>query len=408
MDFNSAPVTVMHIDLNSCFATVEQQANPLLRGKPIAVAAYAKGNGCILAPSVEAKRFGIKTGMRVKEAKVLYPALLVLAPDPPKYRYVHVALRKILVSYTNSLTAKSIDEFVLEMDNYPILKTKTMVEIGKEIKERIKKEVGDWLTVSIGISTNRFLAKQAAGLKKPDGLDVIDKTNFLDIYSKLELTDLTGIKIRNSLRLNNAGIYTVTDFYKADIWKLRASFNSITGYYWHTRLHGFGIDDFKSKRSSYGNSYSCPRPVTVPQIGPILTKLVEKMSFRIRKAGLKAQGVHVGLSFRNHSYWHKGVSFVNPIFDSRDFYKIIINILKCAPNEELIRNIEISSFKLVKEGVNQLEIFTDVEKNKNLILAKDTINEKWGNFTLSAGTMVRDKNVVLDRIAFGNLDGVAV
>jgi len=94
LPINKARPLVMHIDLNSCFATIEQQANPLLRGKPIAVAAYATERACILAPSIEAKQYGIKTGMRVFEGKRLYSDLIILTPDPPKYRYVHIKFKK--------------------------------------------------------------------------------------------------------------------------------------------------------------------------------------------------------------------------------------------------------------------------------------------------------------------------
>src|SRR5687767_1243547 len=100
LPFNKTPPTKLHIDLNSCFATAEQQANPLLRGRPIAVAAYATPNGCILAPSVEAKRYGVKTGMRVKDGVQLCPQLLVLASDPEKYRFINRSLARLLSSYT--------------------------------------------------------------------------------------------------------------------------------------------------------------------------------------------------------------------------------------------------------------------------------------------------------------------
>src|SRR3990170_4541918 len=100
LPFNPKPSTLMHIDLNSCFATIEQQANPKLRGKPIAVAAYTTPSGCILAPSIEAKQRGVKTGMRVKDGKMLCPELIVLSPDPWKYRNVHMKLRKLLSAYT--------------------------------------------------------------------------------------------------------------------------------------------------------------------------------------------------------------------------------------------------------------------------------------------------------------------
>ena len=161
LNFNPRPSTILHIDLNSCFATIEQQANPHLRGKPIAVAAYTTPNGCILAPSVEAKRFGIRTGMRVRDGKHLYPNLIVLSSDPWKYRNVHWKLRNLISKYTNDFEPKSIDEFVLNLKGYPCLRNE-MLEVGNEIKRKIKKEIGEWLTVSIGISTNTYLAKVAA------------------------------------------------------------------------------------------------------------------------------------------------------------------------------------------------------------------------------------------------------
>jgi len=119
MDFNPAPSSVMHIDLNSAFASIEQQANPFFRGKPLVVAAYDSPGGCILASSIEAKRLDIKTGMRVKEAKNIFPRTIVLEPDPDKYRFVHKSLKKLLSRYTNELYPKSIDEFVLHFDNFP-------------------------------------------------------------------------------------------------------------------------------------------------------------------------------------------------------------------------------------------------------------------------------------------------
>src|SRR3989338_8410898 len=130
-DFNKSEPTIMHIDLNSCFASVEQQANPLLRGKPIVVAAYITQSGCILAASIEAKVLGVKTGMRVKEGKMICPRLIVLPPDPDKYRQVHRKLKKLLQSYSERIVPKSIDEFVIDMEGLPV------EEVGREIKRRI-------------------------------------------------------------------------------------------------------------------------------------------------------------------------------------------------------------------------------------------------------------------------------
>lgn len=403
LPFNPKNPTIMHIDLNSCFATIEQQANPLLRGKPVAVAAYNSPGGCILAPSIEAKRFGIKTGMRVKDGKMLCKDLIVIDSDPMKYRNVHMSLRKIISEYTDIFVPKSIDEFVLDLEGFPAFKN-GMENVGKEIKQRIKDEVGEWLTVSIGIAPNRFLAKTAAGLHKPDGLDIIDKTNYLKVYSKLELRDLCGIKTQNSTRLNTVDIFTVMDFYNAPVWKTKAAFESILGFYWYLRLHGWEIDDVAFDRKSYGNSFALPKPLITPeQLSPILQKLVEKTGTRMRKAGYKTRGIHVAIMYRDWTHWHQGMSLPDYIFDSRDIYKIAFKIMSHSPYRKPVRELAESVFNLQKSDNTQLALFDDVTKKENLTKAIDKINERYGNFVITPATMLGTKNVVIDRVAFGNI-----
>ncbi len=403
--FNPKNPTIMHIDLNSCFATIEQQANPKLRGKPICVAAYTTPSGCILAPSIEAKKLGIKTGMRVKDGKMLCRDLIVLSPDPMKYRHVHQQLRKIIADYTDDFTPKSIDEFVLNLTGL------NMINVAKEIKQRIKQEIGEWLTVSIGIGPNRFLAKIGAGLHKPDGLDVIDKNNYLDIYSKLKLTDLCGIKIRNAFRLNSMGIFTVMDFYNAPVWKLKAAFESVCGYYWYLRLHGFEVDDVVFERRSFGNSYALPasrlggpKPFeTLEQLSPILQKLVEKTGVRLRKAGYRAKGVHVAIAYRDYSFWHKSFTLPDYIFDSRDIYKTAFRIMLSSPFRKPVRELAESVFHLERHENSQLGLFDDIGHKESLVKAIDEVNARWGDFTITPAKMLGMEDVVLDRIAFGSI-----
>ena len=396
-DFNPMPSTIMHVDLNSCFATIEQQANPILRGKPIAVAAYTTGNGCIVAPSVEAKRLGIKVGMRVKDGLAIYPKLIVLSPDPDKYRFVHIGLRKILSDYTDKITPKSIDEFVLDITGLDMWQT------GREIKNRIKKEIGEWLTVSVGIGPNRFLAKTAAGLRKPDGLDEINISNFAEIFMGLKLTDLCGIKTANANRLNRMNIYTVLDFYEADVTILKSAFQSITGYYWYQRLHGYEIDEVAWDRKSFGNSYAFyKQPSDIADLAPILQKLVEKMGFRLRRAGFSARGVHVSLLYRDFVYWHHGQ--VGPIiFDSRDIYKRALQILQTSPRLP-VHTLAVSCFDIIKTDFIQGSLLEDLDKKRRLIEAVDSINERWGNFVITPATMFGTNSLVLDRISYNVIE----
>ncbi len=416
LGFNPRPSNIMHIDLNSCFASVEQQANPHLRGKPIAVAAYTTPSGCILAPSVEAKERGVKTGMRVKDGKLICPDLIVLGPDPNKYRSVHLALRGVVSDYTSNFTPKSIDEFVLDLEGFLHLSRKTSVwctkdtflppihRVAMEIKGRIKRDIGEWLRVSIGIAPNRFLAKLASGLRKPDGLDEINKDNFLEVYSKLLLTDLSHIKSRNAIRLNGVGIYTVLDFYGAPLWKLKAAFESISSYYWYLRLRGWEIDDVEFGRRSYGNSYALPEPLTTPEeLSPILSKLVTKMGARLRQARYGARGVHLSVLYRDRSGWHKGESCNKQLIDSRDIYKRAFKILLMAPSKKPVRELAVSCFGLTKIEVSQFELFDDVEKKEKLVKAVDRVNEYWGDFVLTPARMLNAADKVPDRIAFGGV-----
>ena len=141
MMINANDPTTMHIDLNSCFATVEQQADPLLRGKPMAVAAYTSPNGCILAPSIEVKKEGITVGMRVRDAKLLCKSIVILPPDPRKYRDVHLKFKKLFMEYSPIVIPKSIDEAIIDFRGTPAYK-RGLVDIGMEIKKRMRDEIG--------------------------------------------------------------------------------------------------------------------------------------------------------------------------------------------------------------------------------------------------------------------------
>jgi len=403
---HNAP-TIMHIDLNSCFATIEQQANPFLRGKPIAVAAYNSPNGCVLAPSIEAKEIGIKTGMTVRDAKLIYPKLIVRTPDPTKYRAVHIKFCHIFQDYSPYVSPKSIDEAVIDLTDTLSLYKGTITDIGREIKKRFRQEIGEWMKCSIGISTNRFLAKLAASLHKPDGLDIIDHTNIFDIYKKVSLLDLNGINTRFQARLNARGIFTPLEFYNASLEKLKYQvFKSILGYYWYLRLRGFEIDSVDFKRKSFGNTYALQKQTNDPrELSRLLIKLCEKTGRRLRRAKFSAQGVHVSCVYTDLSYWHIGRKFDITMHATRDIYIKALRLLNLSGYKKRVRNLAVSVYDLIPGSDEQLNIFSS--PTHSVSDAMDKINDKWGEFVITPALMMGMDDIILDRIAFGGVKELA-
>ena len=400
INYNSS--TIMHIDLNSCFATIEQQANPLLRSRALAIAAYTTPNGCILAPSVEAKALGIKCGMRVKEGKQLCPDLIVLPPDPGKYRFVNRKLLQLLQTHCPKVEVKSIDEMNLDFTHTSPLE-RSLHLVGQRIKAVIRREIGEWMTASIGIAPNRFLAKLAANLHKPDGLDEINATNLRSVLATMNLTDLFGIKHRNRARLFRVGIYTPLDMLDASPQRLRAAFESITGYYWHLRLRGWEIDDVDLERKSIGHSYALQhQQASLAEVSRLLCKLTEKVGMRMRRLGYAARGVHLSCVYADKTYWNQTAMRSTPLFASKDIYRQVMRLYARAPHGKCLNALAVSCYALTKEPLQQLSFLEDELKKRNLALALDAINERWGDFVITPATMMGMEGTILDRIAFGS------
>jgi DNA polymerase-4 len=393
----------MHVDLNSCFATIEQQANPLLRGKPIAIAAYNSPNGCVVAPSIEAKQYGIKTGMTVRDARLLYPGAIVRTPDPAKYRAVHLIFCKIFRDYSPDVAPKSIDEAVIDLTDTLCLFKGTVVDIGQEIKKRFKVEIGEWMQCSIGVSTNRFLAKLAASLHKPDGLDIINHANVLEVYKRVSLLDLNGINTRFQARLNAQGIFTPMEFYEAPLDLLKKQvFQSILGYYWYMRLRGWEIDAIDFKRKSFGNTYALQQQTNNPrELARLLMKLCEKTGRRLRKAAYSALGVHVSCVYTDLSHWHTGRKFDTPVYTTRDIYIKAMRLLNTSSYTKLVRNLAVSVYDLIPSTDEQLELFSS--PTHAVSEAMDKINDRWGEFVITPALIMGMDDIILDRIAFGGV-----
>jgi len=405
LPINTAESTVMHIDLNSCFATVIQQAHPSLRGKPMVVAAYPTPGGCILASSIEAKKLGIKTGMRVRETKEICPDVIVRESDTDLIRDASSKFIKICQDYSLDVTPKSIDEVVINFSGMESYWKKTLAEIGREIKKRFREEIGKWISCNVGISTNRMLAKLASSLHKPDGLDIINHQNIKKIYSLINLVDFPGINIRYQTRLNAVGIFTPLDFLSArDNFLRHQVFQSIVGHYWYLRLRGYEVDDFKTERKSLGQEYSLGEKTSdLEKLSSFIMMLTEKMGRRLRSSNQTASGIHLALLYDDWSFWHKGKKFAEPSYTTQELFKKIMIILGQQPAKKIVRKISVSCFDFLPIGSQTLSLFEDsIEKKRKISTAVDKINDRYGEYVIAPALMIESKKTILDRIAFGN------
>src|SRR3981081_2743873 len=246
LGLNTADPTPLVIDLNCAFASIEQQHDPALRGRPLAIAAYATNAATIVSSSREARDLGIKTGMRVFEAKAIFPKVLVMEPNPPRYRAVSDQLMEILERHSPDVLRMSIDEASVNLAGTPDLVRLGTEGVGRAIKKALRDEVGECITCSVGISTSIWMAKQASNLAKRDGLERVDHTNLVSVFGRLELTDLSGIAEATARRLRLGGILTPLDFLRATPEQLlRAGMHGEHADGWLQRLRGFEGSSFE-------------------------------------------------------------------------------------------------------------------------------------------------------------------
>lgn len=406
LQLNDSEPMVMHIDLNSCYAIIEQQANRLLRGKPVGVAAYTSPRGFIIASSYEARRLGIKM-MQIQEARKLAPDIVILTPDPEKYFDAHRRFKEVLLRYTSDVTPKSIDEFVVDFSGSPAIKQgKSLVDIGQQIKEDIRKSLGEYVTVNIGIAPNRFLAKVAAGLDKPDGLDVIRAEDICNIYGQLDLIDLPGINHRYKARLNLAHIFTPLEFLDAPMHKLKHEvFRGVVGYYWYLRLRGYEVDAARLATRSFGNDYAVGDKTSDPEkLARLIMKLSEKTGRRLRGHDYQAHGVYLGLGFENNTWWGKSRRSHTPLYSTQDIYLSLMRLFRMVEIPARVTHINIAVFDITPATPIQLGLFDGTRLDTNsLARAADAINDRYGEFTLTPASMANMQDVIIKRVPFGSI-----
>jgi len=394
---------VLFLDMNSFFASVEQQVQPTLRGLPVGVAPYTGDSGCIIAASYEAKFKGAKIG-RIKDIKRICPDIKILPARPALYMLYHKEIRRVIEKFTPFYDTLSIDEFAIHLTPQDQSREKA-VKMAEGLKRAIKEEAGDYLKCSIGISSSTFLAKMAGERQKPDGLTVLELKNLREFYSELKLTDLVGISWRLEAQLNKFGIDSPLDLFEKSVGELIGILNH-WGRLWYFRLRGHEVDDFKVNPPAGGKTigHSC---VLAPEFRSkegamaVLRKLVAKAGFRLRKGGYQAGGVSVVINFLDKTSFHltKKCQYFS---DNWSFLDQIYGLLKSCLWQSRPILVAVSSFNLRRsENFDQLSFLRDIEKAKKLSETLDDLSERYGPESICQASMFNTGESAPDRIPFG-------
>lgn len=403
-ELNDERPQVMHIDLNSCFATVEQQARPRLRGRPVAIINRRTEHTAIVTASYEAKALGVKVGVKLRDAAKLAPGLIGIESDPPKYRHVYHKLMDIMQDYSAHVRMKSIDEGVIDFHEATgAMAERDLADVGREIKQRLRDEIGRAMRCNVGIGTNRFLAKTAAGLHKPDGLDVIDSQNLRQVLASLTLTDLTGIAWRNEARLNAVGILTPLEFLDAGVGTLRdVVFKSVVGEHWHQRLRGWEVDkrDFDVKR--VGRQYVLEQfQLPHDEVLKRLHHLCESVGSRMRRQRKAARGLYVYAKTRERQYWHRSCMAVLPFSSDQAIYERAKLLFQTAPDD--LKEIGVHCYELEEREQSQLSLFEEeIARERLLTDVVDDINARFGDRKITSAGTLGTAMYVREKIPFGS------
>lgn len=385
----SIPRTILHVDQNAFFASVEQSANPALRGKPIAVVGGG-GRTVITTSSYEARAKGVKTGMAIWEGKRVCPELIIVVGDNRKYTYTSTQINEIFRTYTPEVEAFSIDESWLDV-THSLGIFGSAVNIAYQIKARIRHSFG--ITCSIGIAPNKLLAKLASDMQKPDGLTVIEPDNVTRVLERMPIKELCGIGRKMERHLNMMSIYTCGELGRCDEARLTRKFGIIGK---RLKEMGQGVDNSpviqfgeENDVKSVGHSSTLERDISDQvEIRRFLLQLSEMVGRRARRYNVSGKTVHLYVRYADFfSSWGKQTTLKNYINLSDEIYKAALSILDTVELEQPVRLLGVTLSNL-KHQAEQLPLFEEERKKLFATQAMDKINDRFGTMAVTFGSLL--------------------
>lgn len=394
----------LFIDFNSYFASVEQQLNPALRGKPIAVVPVMVDTTCAIAASYEAKRFGVKTGTIIADAKRMCPDLILVQAGHVSYIEFHHRLVEVVESVIHVKKVMSIDEMSCELIGSMRTEARA-IEIAHEVKRAIRERVGTEMKCSVGIAPNDFLAKTATDMQKPDGLVVIHQEDLPVILFPLELQDLCGIGRNMYKRLWRHGIYTVEMLCNAPKEKLREVWGGIEGERMFQRLRGEELAMSETHKSTVGHSRVLePTLRTWDGVCGVLHRLIQKAAMRLRSYELVTGNLYISIRYVDGTRWQADMN-LTVTQDTVQLTRALSVLLDAAPaNGAKPIKVSVALNKVEPQDSVSIPLFAGTGPARELLnTGLDAINRKYGKNTLYVGSAHDALNSAGLRIAFNHI-----
>ncbi|PNS09062.1 DNA polymerase Y family protein [Solilutibacter silvestris] len=409
----------LFVDFNSYFASVEQEDEPTLRGRPIAVAPVMTESTCCIAASIEAKTFGIRTGTPVWEARERCPELLVVPARPARYLQAHTQLMAAIADCVPHGTPESIDEVPCWLIGRECQRDNA-IAIAHSIKRRIASEFAA-IRCSIGIAPNKFLAKTASDMQKPDGLVVLERHDLPHALHALELRDLCGIGASMEARLRAAGIDSVEELCASPKDRLRAAWGSVEGERFWMQLRGIDVPMRATQRGSIGHSHVLgPELRNLDGMRAVLFKLLAKAAMRLRNEddGYLARGLQLHVRFVGlDERFSPAVDFA-PIDDTPSLLHLLAKMLKpleraAASGRWNVKRHPPLSVAATLTGVELRskrsgELIATTRKRQSITQVLDKVNRQFGNNALYVAAMLPaiEHDAAPMRIPFAHLPDV--
>ena len=402
-------LNALYVDFNSYFASVEQQLQPQLRGKPIGVLAVMAETTCCIAASNEAKKFGIKTGTMVRDARKLCKDIIFVEARPPLYVEHHHKLIEIVESCTHVEKVLSIDEMVCKLTGSQKVKENAL-KLAAKIKQSVYREYPHILC-SIGIAPNTFLAKTASNMQKPDGCVVLEESDIPHRLYTLKLRDLNGIGRQMEERLKRYKITTVEQLYALNRDQLRSAWGSIEGERYYDKLRGIEPYYVKNARSSLGHSHVLP-PDQRNKDGAkaVLHRLLQKAAMRMRDYGLLTTRISIKVKLRDYPSFYSESS-VSATDSTLSLIQSLETLWQRYPQhgvEPIAVGVNFSGLTNANEAAYDLFAEKPTEAEKKLNKALDVLNLKYGKNTVYfAGAHQALKSAPM-RIAFNHIPDLVI